>query len=156
MAAPNVQEIVGPLGDLKADIMPISMSVSLEASKPKKIDILKDPMVLKFVPTRLAAAITNITVICGGTVHVALGPDSWGEPSDTKLEKTIGLIPGCDQTTLYTPRLTLKLWPGLSEQIKPKVQLGEPPAIFLFSASAITVTIKMDLHLHGLSAPQPW
>jgi hypothetical protein len=152
----DIATIVGPLGDLQAQVMPISMSVTLAAKVPKKVEILKDPMVMKFLPIHLAAGVDNLTIICGGTVHFALGADSWGTPTDTTLDKTIGSIPGADQTTLYTPRGTFTWWPGLSKQIKPKVQLGEPPAIYLYSTTVQTVTIRMDLHVHGLTAPIPW
>jgi hypothetical protein len=148
--------IIGPLGAITTESIHLGFATSLKATEPAFVDFAKNETVLKFLPTCIKAAITDIRISCPGTVHAALIPNSWGVPAAKTLESTVGLCPAPCMTTMYTPHVTPFVSAFLTSQIQPAVLVGEPIALLLWADKAVTVNITFTFHRHGIKPAKPW
>jgi len=156
MSASDGNQPVGPLGAIHTDAIPLGASVKVSKDKYTLLKFVDESIVKTYISTRVLAAVDNITVKCGGTVHCAIIPDSWGKPTDNADPNPgIGQCPAPAMTTLYEPTVRPTMIPFITSQIKPKTLIGEPPALLLWSSTDVTVNVTFQLHLHGV-APVKW
>jgi hypothetical protein len=149
-------EIAGPLGGIHVDSIDLGFSLELAGGVSKHINFLENEAILKFLPTCLKAEITNIRLFCPTTAHASLIPNSWGQPSETTLAKTVGLCPAPVATSVYTPNVAFNIPSYLSGQMKPNVLIGEPLGLLIWTPTKTTVQITFTFHRHGIMPAKPW
>jgi hypothetical protein len=149
-------EIAGPLGGVHVESIDLGFSVSLKGQEAIHINFFENDAVKVFLPTCLKAEITNIRLFCPTTSHSALIPNSWGQPADKTLAKTVGLCPAPVATSVYTPNVTYNIPSYLCGQLKPNVLIGEPLGLLVWTDKATTIQVTFTFHRHGIMPSKPW
>jgi hypothetical protein len=150
--------MIGPLGAVHCETIDLGFTTEVDKTTVF-VSFLNHSTVDQFAKCSLKVAITDIKVVCGGTLTCSLIPDSWGLPPSADLKdptKGIALCPGLCMTTLYTPHVTPIMSAFLSPQIKPKLLIGEPMGLLMYSHEKVTATITFKLHRHGIMPPKPY
>jgi len=140
------QQPVGPLGAIHTEVIRLSPTVTVLKDTVKEIKFLEEALIKKYAETRVMVGISNINIWCSGTVHASLVPDSWTNNTITNF----GSCPVV-ATNSYHPTTDVPFIPYISQQLKPKILVGEPPVLILLAPNEIKVIVSFDLHLHGVA-----
>jgi hypothetical protein len=150
------QQAIGPLGAFQAETIGLGGVILVKKDTYSLLKFLNEDVVKRYAESRMMVGISDIKIRASGSVHASLIPDSWSKPADSAdPSKGIGQCPHPCVTTLYQPDATPHMAHFLTPQLKPKVLVGEPPALLLWSSSDISVNVTFTLHLHGVG-PLKW
>jgi hypothetical protein len=119
------------------------------------VKFLENATIKKYTDSSAFVAISDVRIECNGSSISCLAPDDWGTPTATTTT-TVAMsgLPTC-MTTAYNKDATLPWIAYLTPQLFPKVLVGSPPIVWIFTGSAQTVIIHYKLWRKGFKPIKP-